>query len=226
MKIVVDEIEMDKISKLNNKKSDNISIAQIPSFAKKQNPLNETIEPNKIMDTYGLCHNISYKYIKKQNKTEISNNMSFKNESIKRKFVCIHKKNQEKISACEHVIFENKITKDKFIESYINKTKSELEKNGMELIEIFIILCETCHSKKCYNISYSFTNKRGEFKYYDYHHFQNNDESKVKNDIVTHYYNKIKNAGGTDITINVYFCDEHEEEMTFIEKVCGWLLFG
>ena len=183
-------------------------ITRKPSFMRKmRSPKEINKEPKKtkeinepkIINSSGFCYNVSYRFINKDN--------------------------QEKKTVTKHIVFENETKKNEFRQAYVKKLKTQLEVSGMRLVELIVVLCETCHSKNCYCASYSFTNPNGEYKYYETHHFQNNDETLLKNKIVTTYYDKIKNSGGSDININVYFCSE-EEEMSLIERFVGWLFFG
>lgn len=183
-------------------------ITRKPSFMKKMRSPKEIntehkktkeTKETKVTNPIGFCYNVSYRFINKDN--------------------------QEKKTVTKHIVFENEARKNEFKQVYVKKLNMQLETSEMRLIEVIVVLCETCHSKNCYCASYSFTNPNGEYKYYETHHFQNNDETLLKNKIVTTYYDKIKSSGGSDININVYFCSE-EEEMSLIERFFGWLFFG
>jgi len=205
---IVNSDKVNNTSAIDDSTSNETIISKKPSFMKKiRSPKEINTEPKKtketketkVINSIGFCYNVSYRFINKDNR--------------------------ERKTVTEHIVFENEARKNEFKQAYEKKLKIQMENNGMRLIEVIVVVCETCHSKNCYCASYSFTNPNGEYKYYETHHFQNNDETLLKNKIVSTYYDKIKSSGGTNININVYFCSE-QEEMSYVERFFGWLFFG
>lgn len=170
----------------------------------KKNEKNEQIEPVH----NGTCYNIYCKYVTiNENGTE----NKYVRETPKDHIIL--KDNEDVLlykQRCQHHL------------TYTAK------KHNRKLLEFVVVPCVTCHSEKrrCYIVSYSFYDKNEEYKYYEPHHFQNNNENLTKKEIMSVFKDKVKNMGGTGMNITVKFCGEKEDELSYFESFMGWLFFG